>query len=164
MLGLSSMLLASKGANIAYPYKHYRVLPIDVSYNTGFGQYYWTAAEWYAFQAADLSGSNEMAAATMSASSSYSTHTAAKLNDASTGVPDFIWESTENPGGPVWIQASFATGITLRSMRLAWTVGYLDYKPKQFKVQGSMDGTNFVDLAAFSPPVGVAQTDMLSIQ
>lgn len=123
-------------------YSKYRIYVTRTASTAAGAPGYCTINEFRGFTNGDGSGSNLFTGGTASASGAYSVQTA---NLAFDGNAATYWESNNAASGFRWLRYDLASAVVIRNFYLSSTT-YPNEVPRDFKIQGSNDGTNWTDI------------------
>lgn len=129
---------------MATAYKFYRLLFLKNSVNDG---RYYTINTLSLYEAPDGSGVDLALAGVATSNGNYNAQLPSYVND---GIANSYWESSNrvDAGSSAWLRIELAEPKVVRSFQILSTT-YPNERPRQFKVQGSNDGTNFTDIIQF---------------
>lgn len=122
-------------------YSKYRLYITRTSTSAVNNPYYGVINSFHGFSAGDGSGSNLLTGGTASASSTYSSMAAGNAFDAN----DYsYWEAGNQSDAFQWVRIDLASAVTIRNFYISSQV--VAEVPRDFKIQGSNDGTNWTDI------------------
>ena len=122
-------------------YSKYRLYFTRTSTSPANLPYYGVVNSFHGFSAGDGSGSNLLTGGTASASSTYSFNTADKAFDANDTT---YWEAGNASDAFQWVLMDLASPVTIRNFYISSQAA--SEVPRDFKIQGSNDGTNWTDI------------------
>lgn len=122
-------------------YSKYRLYFTRTSTSAVNNPYYGVVNSFHGFANGDGSGSNLLTGGTASASSTYSSNTANRAFD--TDVNSY-WEAGNQSDAFHWVRMDLASPVTIRNFYVS-SQSSLEV-PRDFKIQGSNDGTNWTDI------------------
>lgn len=123
-------------------YSKYRLYITRTSTSPVNNPYYGVINSFHGFSAGDGSGSNLLTGGTASASSTYSTFTADRAFDANAST---YWEAGSPSAAFQWVRMDLASPVTIRNFYISSSQIVAEV-PRDFKIQGSNDGTNWTDI------------------
>lgn len=122
-------------------YSKYRLYFTRTSTSSANLPYYGVVNSFHGFANGDGSGSNLLTGGTASASSTYSSNTANMAFDANGSS---YWEAGNQSDAFQWVRMDLASPVTIRNFYISSQV--VSEVPRDFKIQGSNDGTNWTDI------------------
>ena len=122
-------------------YSKYRLYITRTSTSPVNKPYFGAVNSFHGFSAGDGSGSNLLTGGTASASSTYSSNNASNAFDANAYS---YWEAGNQSDAFQWVRMDLASPVTIRNFYISSQV--VTEVPRDFKIQGSDDGTNWTDL------------------
>jgi len=123
-------------------YSKYRLYITRTSTSDANKPYYGVVNSFHGFANGDGSGSNLLTGGTASASSTYSPNTANRAFDADVNS---FWEAGNQSDAFQWVRMDLASPVTIRNFYIS-SQDYAAEVPRDFKIQGSNDGTNWTDI------------------
>lgn len=122
-------------------YSKYRLYFTRTSTSPADKPYYGVVNSFHGFANGDGSGSNLLTGGTASASTTYSTNTANRAFDANAST---YWEAGNSSDAFQWVRMDLVSPVTIRNFYISSQV--IQEVPRDFKIQGSNDGTNWTDI------------------